>query len=770
MADIALDIQVPPSTEEVIITATGGVGEGALAVVRSIWSPPLTRPRASGPAAWGHAGRSEQPLDLAEMPGRCTGDTFEADGLQMRRDVWVADTGAAVAMRYSLVNRGDEAIHLETLCPLQCEGPDSVLVRGQGAESWDVLAHKRFKNDGPTAFRPGVFDDDYEMTQKPVSNTGELAVDEVDEQSWLIRMDQLCMLRPRGATDSPALMVGYLSQQGHMARLLMRFRTDDEGTRLEQMSAECEFDAVRVDAGEERTGQWVLIAAGETNRLIAEYADRVGVYHGVPRPTEPAPSVFCSFYTYGEYYAEKYLDEDLEDLAARPVPFDAIIIDGGWEQARGDWEPREDWWPSGMKAVADKIADHGYRPALWTGPFVAAKRSKLAQEHPDWLLKLEDGEHKEFTANEWALDPTCPGVCEWLEETFRKMTFEWGYHYHKLDFTRAVFSDPRSRFHDPAATRLEAYQMGLEAIRRGAGPDAYISVCGGHYGGALGVAQTQRSGSDVRSWWEMMKPRVKQNVLRAWLSRLCQVDPDAMVVRRRDKPILDTPHGQYSLGRLSDEEAEVIALNQYLSGGVVCLAEKFRELDEDRRALYRHVIPSSNCAAVPLDPFEPVGPSFLATRVQPRCADLEAWNTLAAINWHDEPRSMTAVLEGEVIEGMAADRYLVSEFFSQEVLGLFAPGDRIDLGSVDPHNCRLLRLAPWNGKTPVLAGTDLHCSGGAVEVAAWSAETEEVSGHIETRWDYPTRVSVAFPTDSGFRLGTATVGKGGGRFEVVRPG
>ena len=254
-----------------------------------------------------------------------------------------------------------------------------------------------------------------------------------------------------------------------------------------------------------------------------------------------------------------------------------------------------------------------------------------------------------------------------------------------------------------------------------------------------------------------MKPRLKQNVMRTWMHRLWHVDPDAVLLRRRDEPLIEGPHGQYSLGRLSDDEARVVTLNQYLSGGIVCVAEKFRELDEDRRALLRHILPTIDAPALPLDPLEPVAPAQLVSRVEPRCRELGSWNTLAVINWDDESKRMRVTLEGEVIRGLVPGRLLVSEFFEQEVIGLFDAGTELDLGALRPHSCRLLRIAPWNGRDPVLAGTDMHLSGGGVEIASWQvAGKGEVSGRIETPWEYPVRLTVAFPDGEGCFASTAT--------------
>ena len=79
------------------------------------------------------------------------------------------------------------------------------------------------------------------------------------------------------------------------------------------------------------------------------------------------------------------------------------------------------------------------------------------------------------------------------------------------------------------------------------------------------------------------------------------VDPDAMMVRRRAQPISATRHGRLSLGLWTDDEARTITVNQYVGGGLVCFSDKFLELDADRAALYRHVIPSVNAPATPVE-------------------------------------------------------------------------------------------------------------------------------------------------------------------------
>jgi hypothetical protein len=115
------------------------------------------------------------------------------------------------------------------------------------------------------------------------------------------------------------------------------------------------------------------------------------------------------------------------------------------------------------------------------------------------------------------------------------------------------------------------------------------------------------------------------------------------------------------------------------------------------------------------------------------------------INWTDEVKNMSLDLSQSVLKSIPGSHFLVFEFFSQKIIGIYEPDDVINLSEVAAHHSRLLRIVPWDGVKPVLAGTDLHFSGGAVEIASWKIGNRRIEGEIETIWDYPVTVTAAFP-------------------------
>lgn len=739
-----LEIEAKDSTDDIVIRGTG-------INLTSTWIPPITQPKNVDADKWVFRNSKEETLRLAGRDGTVNRSLFTAIGLELTREVWQSDD--AVAVRHKLRNVGAEPIHLHALVPIECRA-ESLRVDNLGAGHWRVLVHKRLKNGIPSSFQPGVLDDDFKHVSRGMTEMGDVP-DEVDRIEQ-IEMDPCGLIQGKEII----LLIGFLSQKGHCARIQMQVATKEDETHLHTLKTECEFDGVPLPPGGERTSQWVFINAGQdANTLLDDFADCVGMYHGVAQPKERPPSVFCSWQFYGAHFNQQDFHEDLAHLEKERIPFDVFLIDDCWT-IRGDYGVNNDW-SNGMKDAAKRIAALGYRPGIWNCPSIAKIDSQMVIDHPEWLLRLKDGSPHIFYVDgpNYALDPTYPGVCDFWEDMFRRMTHDWGFTYHKLDFLRSIFLDPKIKFYNPAVTRLEAYQIALEAIRRGTGPDAYISVCGGHYGASLGLANSQRSGSDVASSWHEPPalPKFKQNILRTWMSRLWHVDPDAMMVRRREEVYREHSHGFLSLGKFSDQEAQTIAVNQYIGGGMVCLSEKFLEIDNDRKALYRHVMPSINAPGIPLDPFEKSCPSKILTRVNPICKSLAPWVTVSVINWLDDAREMSITLDDTVTQSLDGDQYLVSEFFSQEILGIFNKGNTIDLGKQDPHTSQIVRITPWDGQTPTLAGTDMHFSGGGVEIGTWQIINNGVEGTINARWDYPTNITVVFPHNEKYDIQKITV-------------
>jgi hypothetical protein len=472
------------------------------------------------------------------------------------------------------------------------------------------------------------------------------------------------------------------------------------------------------------------------------------------------PTVWCSWYYFDEEFTQARAETQLDWLGENPLPIDVFQIDDCWSARWGDWQPNVDW--PDLPGLAERIGSMGMAAGIWTCPTLAEPRSRLRFAHDDWLLRDRAGAAIRFFMSGtdcFVLDPTNPAVLEWTEALYRQLTEQWGFAYHKIDFTRSVVQG-QPRYHDPTQTPAEAYRMLIEAIRRGIGQKGYLCLCGGQYGPAVGVADGQRSGSDVRSEWPAPPPgeeahgygpfTIKQNTLLFWMNRLWDNDPDAMMVRRRSEP---AGLRHLSLGLLNDDEAITIALNQYLGGGLACFSENLTEVDTDRLMLLRHCAPSIGRSARPADLAEGRRyPAVCVTDVQPRAAGLQPWVTVAVINWFDEPRSFELCLDesllGDRAELLGSDGLMLSAFRAGWDRAA-SPGETISVGPLAPHGCEVVKVQParpgW-----MLLGTDGHFSMGGVEVTRFDPAADRPS--IEVAWPWPVdltlRVTTAETLDS----------------------
>ncbi len=97
--------------------------------------------------------------------------------------------------------------------------------------------------------------------------------------------------------------------------------------------------------------------------------------------------------------------------------------------------------------------------------------------------------------------------------------------YFKLDanFWGAMHG---GRFHDPRATRVEAYRRGMQAIGRGAG-GAFLLGCNHPIWASIGLVHGSRSSNDIEPKWASVKATSRENLSRHWQNgRIWWNDPD----------------------------------------------------------------------------------------------------------------------------------------------------------------------------------------------------------------------------------------------------
>jgi alpha-galactosidase len=368
----------------------------------------------------------------------------------------------------------------------------------------------------------------------------------------------------------------------------------------------------------------VFLSGGGREALLATLGDRIAVNHP-PLRTPAPPSGWCSWYCFGPNVTADDVLGNLDVIAREAPGLRYIQVDDGYQPAMGDWLETGKAFGGNVQGVLEAIRARGFEPAIWVAPFVAEPGANVFKAHPDWFVKDAAGaalRSDQVTFGGWrhgpwyVLDGTHPEAQAHLESVLRTMRTEWGCTYFKLDanFWGAIHG---GRFHDPRATRIEAYRRGMEAVRRGAG-DAFILGCNHPLWPSLGLVHGSRSSNDIKRTWARVKGTARQNLLRNWQNgRLWWNDPDAVV-----------------LTGLPEEEARFHATAIYASGGMLLSGDDLTKVAPETLARLRKLQPPTGTAA-----------RFADDSLEVGTVERTAGRLVFLLNWSDAPRTLSFTLD-----------------------------------------------------------------------------------------------------------------------------
>jgi alpha-galactosidase len=391
--------------------------------------------------------------------------------------------------------------------------------------------------------------------------------------------------------------------------------------RADRVEAVIDTEGLLLGPGEEWPLEELAVFSGaDRDELLAAVARRLDDHHPRLRVAAP-PSGWCSWYCFGPRVTAAQVLANLEAIAKDVPALKYIQIDDGYQPAMGDWLDTGAAFGGDVQSVLKQIRERGFEPAIWVAPFIAEAGSRVFKEHPDWFVKDASGaplRSDTVTFGGWrrgpwyAIDGTHPGAQTHLEHVFRTMRAAWGCTYFKLDatFWGAIHG---GRFHDPNATRVEAYRRGMEAIRRGSG-DAFLLGCNHPIWPSLGLVHGSRSSNDIKRDWKRIAMTARENLSRNWQNgRLWWNDPDAIVLT----------------GELALEEIRFHATAIYASGGMLLSGDDLSSIDRDRLAMLQRLLPPGAVAA-----------RFGDEAMQVGTIDTPESRVACVLNWDDAPASV----------------------------------------------------------------------------------------------------------------------------------
>ncbi len=288
----------------------------------------------------------------------------------------------------------------------------------------------------------------------------------------------------------------------------------------EKFTVKKDVEGLSLKAGQEYEIFDIAILKGDMDDVMDKYFFD---FVGCKKPSIKHLSGYTSWYNYFQNINEEIIMRDLDGLDRASEEVNIFQVDDGYQQAVGDWLlVDEKKFPKGMKYIADEIHAKGYKAGIWLAPFSAQVSSKIAKEHPDWLLTHNRNGKKMLGCQGWGgaytLDIYNPEVREYIKKVFDTVLNEWGFDMVKLDFLYSQCIEPRN-----GKTRGEIMCDGVDLLREVCG-DKWILGCGVPLGACMGIFDACRISCDAsKSWRFKMEKGLSVNDLVTSIRFNCEI-------------------------------------------------------------------------------------------------------------------------------------------------------------------------------------------------------------------------------------------------------
>lgn len=159
--------------------------------------------------------------------------------------------------------------------------------------------------------------------------------------------------------------------------------------------------------------------------------------------------------------------------AGKEVGIELFVMDDGWfgnrdddTQSLGDWTVNTKKLPGGLKSLVDKVRALGLAFGIWVEPEMVNEKSKLYEEHPEWVLRIPEKPHSQGR-NQMILDLSNREVQDYIIDSMKKVFSAADISYVKWDMNR-IFSDVYSRNlpSDRQGELVHRYYLGLYRCMR----------------------------------------------------------------------------------------------------------------------------------------------------------------------------------------------------------------------------------------------------------------------------------------------------------------
>jgi hypothetical protein len=482
-----------------------------------------------------------------------------------------------------------------------------------------------------------------------------------------------------------------------------------------------------LSAGKSVSSDRILINIGKNPYETLEmYGSAIGKLNNAVTGKEI--NGWCNWFYTHDHFDEKEILENAEFVAKNLKPFglEYIQIDEGFQRFHGEWQGNSGF-PQGLKSFAGKIKELGLKPGIWIAPFVISENTWVHKNHPEWLLKNEDGslkrigpwpdENTDWFKNEnpkrFVLDITHPGAEKWFGNLIDTIANHWGFEMIKIDFVAwTVFSAHHS--YDRQASPAEVYQKAIAIIHRVAGEKCHILDCGpGHV--SVGSMNSMRIEYDQNYGYF---PEVWKQYFEGTSSSAGALGKRYFYHGRAWTNDID----HICIDLVSTRQAEAIASLIALSGGNVMSGDRLTGLDAAKISILQKVFPSSGITARPVNLLENDPQTAFAVQLD---KDSVEWTVAGFFN-PDVVKSTLHKYPTERLWLDPAKKYLCFDFWEQRFFGEFSDTIRV---SVNGGSVTLLSIHEKKG-IPQVISTSRHIMQGLIELenVKFDVQSNQLSG------------------------------------------
>lgn len=547
---------------------------------------------------------------------------------------------------------------------------------------------------------------------------------------------------------------------------------------------------------------FVLEAGADPLALLGAYGDRIKTRNRLTNPPGPLAN-WCSWYPYRLGVSETNVlataraarERNLDRLGLRIVQLDL-----GWEKGNiPTFFEENERFGRGLGWLSSQLRREGFQLGVWVGVLCIADTHPIAREHPEWLLRGEDGKPRNNYNWFWepfcpiyALDVSHPGAQQWLKENFTELARK-GVRFVKWDFAGIVATKELRQRHNPRFVNARAREAVRTAFRiaqdalDSQGEKSLMIDCSGTDLAAAGIAGLSYVNMDTGNTglgWRHLREVYTSYACHLFKHRWALLQPSCLVV--------GLP------GTL--EEARIRATATFMGAGHVDLGDDLTKLPEDRWAVLLATLPPNDTPATPVDLFEPIRtgalpyltmikaqpdeapvvrePEGACVWVLPVRAEWDEWTLVAVFNWTEPPNeagSKVNLARRFQVDfkrlGLPVNANLWAyEFWSGQFLGEIPhalppvgayrhPGDFsspiqssvpsvLDIGFHGPAVKLLVLRRPRAHPWPV--GTSFHQSGGReLFEVRWDEASRTLSGRLLRPVGESGFIMIAVPSAEG---------------------